>query len=285
MGFFAQLKGKLTKKRYKCATVFVDHYSHLRFVHLQLNNKLDKKLAAKLAFEQYAAEHGVKILHSHCDNGHFHDNAFQQACHEARQQLTFCRVNAHFQTGIAEQAIQDLLESARKQLLHARARWPEAVHFTLWPYALCNAAYLHNNLPVLEDGTYRLKLFSSIQVGSNLRHVHTFGYPVFALQNMLASGSQLPRWPPRARLGLNLGPSSMHARNVYFVLNLVTGCVSPQYHCHFNDFFETTHQGTPDVSATICWQQLTNLDCAKNRSFQGVSAKSAQRYIFRDTVY
>jgi hypothetical protein len=26
---FAQLKGKLTKKRYKCATVFVDHYSHL----------------------------------------------------------------------------------------------------------------------------------------------------------------------------------------------------------------------------------------------------------------
>ncbi len=26
-GFFAQLKGTLTKKRYKCATIFVDHYS------------------------------------------------------------------------------------------------------------------------------------------------------------------------------------------------------------------------------------------------------------------
>jgi hypothetical protein len=96
VGFFAQLKGKLTKKRYKCATVFVDHFSHLQFVHLQLNDGSNKTLAAKLAFEQYAAEHGVKILHYHWDNGRFHDNAFQQACHKARQQLTFCGVNAHF---------------------------------------------------------------------------------------------------------------------------------------------------------------------------------------------
>jgi hypothetical protein len=93
--------------------------------------------------------------------------------------------------------------------------------------------------------------------------VHTFGCPVFALQNVLASGSQLPRWSPHARLGLNLGPSLMHARNVYLVLNLVTGCVSPQYHCCFDNFFETTRHGAPDDSGTICWQQLANLDCAK----------------------
>jgi hypothetical protein len=55
VGFFAQLKGKLTKKCYKCATIFVDHYSHLCFVHLQLDNKSDETLAAKLPFEQYAA--------------------------------------------------------------------------------------------------------------------------------------------------------------------------------------------------------------------------------------
>ncbi len=46
------------------------------------------------------------------------------------------------------------------------------------------------------------------------------------------------------------------------VLNLITGCVSPQYHCHFDNFFETTHHGGPDVSGTICWQQLAGLDCA-----------------------
>jgi hypothetical protein len=159
--FYAQLKGELTKKHYKCATVFVDHFSHLRFVHLQLVNGSDETLATKLALEQYAAEHVVKILHYHCNNGRFHDNAFQQVCHEARQQLTFCGVNAHFQNGIAKQAIQDLSESARKQLLRAHAHWPETVHFALWPYALQNTAYLHNNLPVLKDGTSRLELFSS----------------------------------------------------------------------------------------------------------------------------
>jgi hypothetical protein len=54
----------------------------------------------------------------------------------------------------------------------------------------------------------------------------------------------------------------MNARNVYLVLNLITGCVSPQYHCCFDDFFETTRHGGPDVSGTICWQQLVGLDQA-----------------------
>jgi hypothetical protein len=254
VGFYLQLKSKLTKKHYKCATVFVGHYSHLCFVHLQLDDGSAKTLTAKLAFEQYAAEHGVKILHYHCNNGRFHNNAFQQACHDARQQLTFCGVNAQFQNGIAKQAIQDLLESVHNQLLHACARWPKGVHFALWPYALHNAVHLHNNLPVLEDGTSRLELFSSFYVGSNMKHVHTFGCPVFILQNALASGNQLPCWSPCACFGLNLGPSPMHARNGYLVLILVTGCVSPQYHCRFNNFFKTTRHGAPDVSCTIHWQ-------------------------------
>jgi hypothetical protein len=105
VGFYAQLKGKLTKKRYKCATIFVNHFSCLQFSHLQLDDGSNKTLAIKLAFEQYMTEHGVKILHYHCDNGCFHNNAFRQACPNTRQQLTFCGVNAHFQNGIAEQAI------------------------------------------------------------------------------------------------------------------------------------------------------------------------------------
>ncbi len=89
-----------------------------------------------------------------------------------------------------------------------------------------------------------------------------FACPVFALQNALASGKLLPRWSPRARLGVNVGPSPTHARNVYLVLNLMTGCVSPQYHCRFDDFFEMARHGRPDVSNTICWQQLAGLSCA-----------------------
>jgi len=34
VGFIAQLKGSLTKKRYTAATVFTEHYSHLQYIHL-----------------------------------------------------------------------------------------------------------------------------------------------------------------------------------------------------------------------------------------------------------
>jgi hypothetical protein len=248
VGFFAQLKGKLTSKRYRAASIFVDHFSYLRFVHLMQNLSSDKKIKAKEAFEQFAAEHGVAIKHYHCDNGRFADNAFQQACQQSRQQLTFCGVNAHFQNGIAKRAIRDLSKSTRKQLLHVRQRWPATVHTALWPYALRNAALLHNILPTLEDGSSWLKLFSSIRVGTKMAHNHTFACPVFSLQNKLAAGNTNPKGSPRACLGLNLGPSPMHARNVYLVLNLSTGLVSPQYHCHYDDLFKTTKYGGTDVT-------------------------------------
>ena len=138
----------------------------------------DETIKAKRAFEQFAADHGVKILHYHCNNGRFADNTFKQACEDARQQLTFCGMNTYFWNGIAERPICNLLESARKQLLHARAHWPAAVHLALWPYALHSAALFFNALPVLEGGTLRLKQFSSIQVGCNMKHMHIFGCPL-----------------------------------------------------------------------------------------------------------
>ncbi len=96
VGFFAQLKGKLTKKQYTGATIFVDHFSRLQFIHLMLDLSAEETLKDKRTFEQFAAEHGVKIQHYHCNNGGFADNAFKQSCKQSRQQLTFCGVNAHF---------------------------------------------------------------------------------------------------------------------------------------------------------------------------------------------
>ena len=269
VGFVAQMKGKLTTDRYRAATIFVDHYSRLRFVYPMRNLSSEETINAKLAFEQFARNHGVTIYHYHADNGRFADNAFKSACEVSHQRLTFCGVNAHFQNGIAERAIRDLQEVARKQLLHARHRWPAAVHLALWPYAVRNAAVLYNSLPVLEDGTSRLEKFSSVRVGAKMRTFHTFGCPVYALNNALASGNSIPKWSPRARLGLNLGPSWTHARNVTLVLNLTTGLVSPQYHVNYDDFFETTKLGQqPDIAVQSLWQQLSGLVRAEDQVSQ-----------------
>jgi hypothetical protein len=46
---------------------------------------------------------------------------------------------------------------------------------------------------------------------------------------------------------------------MFFILNLHTGCISPQFHCRFNDFFETVKHGGPDVSIPSVWQQLAGL--------------------------
>jgi hypothetical protein len=42
-------------------------------------------IKAKHAFEQFAANHGIKILHYHCNNSRFADNAFKQSRKNTRQ--------------------------------------------------------------------------------------------------------------------------------------------------------------------------------------------------------
>jgi hypothetical protein len=69
VGFIAQLKGGLTKQRYTAAMVFTDHYSRLQYIYLMTRLTLQETVDAKRAFEHFAKQHGVRILHYHCNNG------------------------------------------------------------------------------------------------------------------------------------------------------------------------------------------------------------------------
>jgi hypothetical protein len=75
------------------------------------------------------------------------------------QTISFCRVSAHFQNGKAEKWIRDLSEQARKQLLHAKARWPSAIEINLWPYALRNANDIRNTIADKDNGSSPLERF------------------------------------------------------------------------------------------------------------------------------
>ena len=50
-GLIAQLKGTPTTKRYRAATVFVDHFSRLSYIHLQKTTNADETIDAKESFE------------------------------------------------------------------------------------------------------------------------------------------------------------------------------------------------------------------------------------------
>ena len=269
-GLIAQIKGWLTKKRYKVATIFVDHFSGLSYIHLQKSTNADETLEAKLAFERYASKFKVHVKSYQADNGRFAENKFMAAVKEAGQTITFCGVNAHFQNAVAERRIRTLQDQARTMLIHAQHRWPKAIDAHLWPYALRVANEVHNSTPTIgrEDHKSPFELFARSEVTPNLNHFQPFGCPVFVLDNKMQSGQKLPKWEVRSRMGVYLGMSMQHARTVALVLNLKTGHVSPQFHVTFDPKFETVRQSLGNLSPPSEWQKLCGFKASSPSSIK-----------------
>ena len=101
-GFIGQLKERLTKRRYKYATVFKDHYSDLVYIHLYKENDSESIMQAKTAFETYASKYNAKFKYYHVDIGWFTDNKFISSIKERKQTISFCATYAHYQNGKAK---------------------------------------------------------------------------------------------------------------------------------------------------------------------------------------
>ncbi len=265
-GLIPQLKGKLMKAKFTCATIFYDEFSGKDFVFCQTSTNAAETLQAKTACEQHFSTFGVEIRAYHADNGRFQENAFKQACNDAKQELTFCGVGAHHQNGLIERHIRTLSESSRAMLLHAMLRW-RWVTLHLWPYALHHASYLHNHLPTPKTNKSRTEAFAQTDHLQTFEHLHTFGCPVYVLDAALQGHGKLPRYTKRARIGIYLGHSPQHAGNVALVLNPETGHVSPQYHVVFDDDFTTVadiDQGKEPAN----WEKLSSTyEAATNQDF------------------
>ena len=68
---------------------------------------------------------------------------------------------------------------------------------------------------------------------------HPWGCPTYVLDPRLQDGFKILKWDPRARQGIYLGPSPLHAESVELILNPKNNRISPQYHCIYDDYFET----------------------------------------------
>jgi hypothetical protein len=267
-GMIAQLKGIPTTKRYTAATVFVDHFSGLGYVHLQKTTNADETVQAKQAFEAYADSHGVKVLHYHADNGRFAENKWRNACAAKGQTLSFCGVNAHHQNGVAERRIRELQEHARTMLIHATKRWPNAIDAHLWPYAIRMANDVINETPDLKRGDVPIKRFAQTDIEMNPTHWYHFGSPVYVLNAKLQAGKKIDKWSDRARVGIYLGRSPQHARNIAVVLSLTTGLASPQFHVKVDTTFQTIRKAFGGMFPKSQWQEKCH--------FKKVSQEPAQ---------
>ena len=70
-GLIVQMVERLTTKRYKYATVFIDHESRLAYIYLQQINNVIETLEVKAAFQQHSLDRGVIVKAYHADNSIF----------------------------------------------------------------------------------------------------------------------------------------------------------------------------------------------------------------------
>jgi hypothetical protein len=104
-----QNKGYFFRKRYKVATIFVDHFSRLSFVHLQESTKGEETLLAKRAFEAYAASFGVVIRNYHADNGRFTERLFLEHAESHGQTVYYVESMPIFKMALRKSASGTLL--------------------------------------------------------------------------------------------------------------------------------------------------------------------------------
>eukprot|EP00957_Ditylum_brightwellii_P198923 15162235-Ditylum_brightwellii.AAC.1 len=91
-----------------------------------------------------------------------------------------------------------------------------------------------------QEGISPEEKFCDTKVVQDLKNKHTWGCPVYVLDHNLQSGiGGLPKWDPRAHVGMNLGRFCSHAGNTHLILSPRTGQMSPQYHVVVDNNFST----------------------------------------------
>ncbi len=154
----------------------------------------------------------------------------------------FSGVGAKHQNGIAECNIKTVAHWACANMLHLATHWPQCADSKFWPQATDYTVWVFNRLPSVDSGIAPNELWSRVQAhGTNMTCAHVFGCPVYILDASLQDGKKIPKWNPRARLGLFLGFSNLHSSQVPLVLNAATSHIPPQFHVIFDDKFETLH--------------------------------------------
>jgi hypothetical protein len=73
-------------------------------------------------------------------------------------------------------------------------------------------------------------MYQFAKTNVQIKHWHPFGSPLYVLESKLQKQGIFGKWKSWANMGIYLGQSPHHSRNVALVLNWMTGLVSIQFH-------------------------------------------------------
>ena len=181
----------------------------------------DDGIRAKKLYEADVARCGVEVKQYHADNGIFKAAEWEDAILQEKQTTTFSAAGAHHQNALAERSIQTVTNMARSMLLHLDLHWPDEYSQDLWPFALDYATWLWNHTPK-KDGPAPIEIFCKTTTSCEyLRRAKVFGCPVYVLDPRMQDGKKIPKWSPRARLGMFLGFSANHSSSVGNILAIL----------------------------------------------------------------
>ena len=260
------------ENRYHGGTIFNDAATGIIWVENQVSLGAGETIQSKLKFEQWLYELCfVEVMHYRSDNGVFTAEEFREECQLKSQKQTFSGVGAQHMNARAERSIQTIMGMARTFMIHVALHWSDnrVDDVALWPFAVKHAAWLYNRLPNHITGLTPLEFLTSEKTEhKDLLRSHVWGCPTFVLDPKLQDGKKIPKWNKRSRLGQFLGYSNDHSSLVANVRHLKTGHVSPQYHCVFDDRFETVfstgeNQAVTDAITDLLWDSSREL-YAKN---------------------
>ena len=266
--YFSPVRGRLLhtygreKNGYTCGSLFVDHASGKIFNFPQFSTTSSETVRSAERLEALAEDEGFRIQKYHADNGIFAKSEFKEHCDRRKIKYNFSGVGAKHQNGIAERNIKTVAQYARANMLHLATHWPQQANASFWPQAVDYAIWVFNRMPNMNSGITPNELWSSARgnAGIELSRTHVFGCPVYVLDPALQDGKKIPKWNPRARLGLFLGFSALHSSQVPMVLNVETGKISPQFHVIFDDKFETVHSLPTDEPLEKQWAEILKLE-------------------------
>jgi hypothetical protein len=142
-------RGKTSEdSMYSGGSMFVNHASGYLHVVFQTQLNTHKTLEAKDKFKQMCRDHGVVPQSYLSNNGTaFTSDGFMNMLCQFAQIIQYAGVGAHHHNGVAECAIEMVMNVARTMMLHAAIHWPDLADTALWPMLVAQEVFLYNHVP------------------------------------------------------------------------------------------------------------------------------------------